>query len=297
MSKKLNAKENTEKDAKQDKEENTDTDVEQEAWEFVDLVFTGKKCTPEQNINLDNLAKKLKNNKIAFQYIDLDIKNLIYSVAIGNDKKLIKIFNKCYDALETLETLNKLYPKHKQDLENDIEENLPPYLKKLKGYTDHEIKNLYKNVVTSYKWYYGIITNKGDWANVKERLDDMDRKIEDNRIKSENNIKKDIYPDFITILGIFTAITFAIFGGMNLLSSLFRNIGSTSASLGQTLILAAIFGLIMWGITILLFYWISTIKKDQYKKFYKNTGFWLNILFIVSIILLLKIGLCFFFKK
>ena len=274
MSKKLNAKENTEKDAKQDKEENTDTDVEQEAWDFVDLVFTGKKCTPQQNINLYNLAKKLKNNKIAFQYIDLDIKNLIYSVAIGNDKKLNKIFNKCYDALETLETLDKLYPKHKQDLENDIEENLPLYLKKLKGYTDHEIKNLYKNVVTSYKWYYGIITNKGDWANVKERLDDMDRKIEDNRIKSENNIKKDIYPDFITILGIFTAITFAIFGGMNLLSNLFQNMKSTHASLGQALILAAIFSLCLWWIIELLFNWISKIteKEDMNISKYKHTA-------------------------
>ena len=272
MSKKLNAKENTEKDAKQDKEENTD--VEQEAWDFVDLVFTGKKCTPEQNINLDKLAKKLKNNKIAFQYIDLDIKNLIYSVAIGNDKKLNKIFNKCYDALETLETLDKLYPKHKQDLENDIEENLPLYLKKLKGYTDHEIKNLYKNVVTSYKWFYGIITNKGDWANVKERLDDMYRKIEDNRIKSENNIKKDIYPDFITILGIFTAITFAIFGGMNLLSNLFQNMKSTHASLGQALILAAIFSLCLWWIIELLFNWISKIteKEDMNISKYKYTA-------------------------
>ena len=278
MGKKPNAKENTEKNAKQikeqDKEENTDTDVEQEAWDFVDLVFTGKNCTSEQNANLEELANKLKNNKIAFQYIDLDIKNLIYSVAIGNDKKLNKIFNKCYDALETLETLDKLYPKHKQDLEDDIEENLPLYLKKLKGYTDHEIKNLYKNVVTSYKWYYGIITNKGDWANVKERLDDMDRKIEDNRIKSENNIKKDIYPDFITILGIFTAITFAIFGGMNLLSSLFRNIGSTSASLGQTLILAAIFSLCLWWIIELLFNWISKIteKEDMNISKYKYTA-------------------------
>ena len=133
MSKKLNAKENTEKDAKQDKEENTDTDVEQEAWDFVDLVFTGKKCTPEQNINLDKLAKKLKNNKIAFQYIDLDIKNLIYSVAIGNDKKLNKIFDKCYDALETLETFDKLDPQHKLDLESVIEKNLPRYEVQLKS--------------------------------------------------------------------------------------------------------------------------------------------------------------------
>ena len=109
-------------------------------------------------------------------------------------------------------------------------------------------------------------------------------------------VRKELYPEFIAILGIFTAITFAIFGGMNLLSNLFQNMKSTHTSLGQALILAAIFGLIMWGITILLFYWISTIKKDQSKKFYKNWGFWVNILFIVSILLVLIIGLYFFFK-
>ena len=48
---------------------------------------------------------------------------------------------------------------------------------------------------------------------------------------------------------------------MNLLNNLFQNIGSTPASLGQTLILAAIFGLFMWGIIELLFNWISKIKE------------------------------------
>ena len=112
-----------------------------------------------------------------------------------------------------------------------------------------------------------------------------------------NKIKEDVYPEFITILGIFTAITFAIFGGMNLLSNLFRNMRNTRASLGQALILGAIFGLILWGITIVLFYWISTIKKDQSKKFYKNWGFWVNILFLVSILFVLIIGLCFFLQN
>ena len=142
---------------------------------------------------------------------------------------------------------------------------------------------------------------------IDNRLDTVDNNLSDqkNNLESEINNQKDnilsdikslIYPEIITILGIFTAITFAIFGGMNLLSNLFQNMKSTHTSLGQALILAAIFGLIMWGITILLFYWISTIKKDQSKKFYKNWGFWVNILFIVLILLVLIIGLCFFFK-
>ena len=123
--------------------------------------------------------------------------------------------------------------------------------------------------------------------SIEEKTEHTDEKI-------ENKIKSNVYSEFITILGIFTAITFAIFGGMNLLTDLFKNMGRTSASLGQTLILAAIFGLIMWGITLLLFYWISTIKKDQTRTFYKNWGFWLNVLFIVLIAGILFIGIILF---
>lgn len=98
---------------------------------------------------------------------------------------------------------------------------------------------------------------KRDCSELNNKITNKENNIT-NKISSE--LKNSIYPEIITILGIFTAITFAIFGGMNLLSSLFKNIDSTKASLGQTLILAAIFGLVMYGIIELLFYWVSKIK-------------------------------------
>lgn len=123
-------------------------------------------------------------------------------------------------------------------------------------------------------------------------------KIENKEQGIENKIKSNIYTDFIAILGIFTAITFAIFGGMNLLSNLFQNIDSTPASLGQALILAAVFGLIMVGIIELLFYWISKIKgvKENTKS---NKCCFISF-FIIGILLLLvilKVGVCLFLKK
>ena len=122
------------------------------------------------------------------------------------------------------------------------------------------------------------------------KLEQISNRINDEEKKITNKIKGNVYSEFIAILGIFTAITFAIFGGMNLLSNLFQNIGSTPASLGQTLILAAIFGLIMWGIIELLFYWISKIKgitdstKDKNKTYFN----WLAI-GVLAIILILGI--------
>ncbi|BDR60344.1 hypothetical protein [Lactobacillus xylocopicola] len=97
-----------------------------------------------------------------------------------------------------------------------------------------------------------------------------------------------IYTEFITILGIFTAITFVIFGGMNLLTDLFKNIGSTPTSLGQTLILAAVFGLMMWGIIELLFYWIIKIKgvTDSTKDKHKHWFNWIALVILATILIL-----------
>ena len=254
-------------------EKNKDTNIEQEAWDFVDLVFTGKYKTDTQDANLVELAENLKDNEIALKYIDLDIQNLIYSTVIGNDKGFKEILKNCYDELD------------KPDSEPVNKNNLPLYLGKLKDLTDSESQDLYQdlynNVVASYKRYYGVITKQGNLVNIKERLDDLDLSVENNSIaaknniknniiEAENNIKKELYPEFIAILGIFTAITFAIFGGMNLLSNLFQNMRSTHASLGQALILASIFGFTVLGIIEILFIWISEINLTKVDKDHRN---------------------------
>lgn len=124
--------------------------------------------------------------------------------------------------------------------------------------------------------------------NVSVQKNNLENEINNQKDNILSEIKSLIYPEIITILGIFTAITFAIFGGMNLLTDLFKNIGSSPASLGQTMILAAIFGLIMWGIIELLFYWISKIKgitnitKDKNKTYFN----WLAIGVLAMILIL-----------
>jgi len=139
---------------------------------------------------------------------------------------------------------------------------------------------------TKTEYSINAINSRLDALNTS--IESIEEKNEHTDEKIENKIKSKVYSEFIAILGIFTAITFAIFGGMNLLSNLFQNIGSTPASLGQTLILAAIFGLIMWGIIELLFYWISKIKgianstKDKNKTYFN----WLAIGVLVIILIL-----------
>ena len=135
-------------------------------------------------------------------------------------------------------------------------------------------------------------------VHLEESQKSLSKGIEQQKVhlKKYTNKLNNIYSDFIAILGIFTAITFAIFGGMNLLTNLFKNTGSTASSLGYTLILAAIFGLIMWGITELLFYWISKIKgiTDSTKDKNKILFNWIAIIVLTGILI---IGVLLFTKK
>lgn len=255
--------EKSKENAKQGKEpgsdENKDINIEQDSWDFVDLVFTGKYYTDEQYNNLVKLADKLKikkNYKQCEQYIDLDIKSLIYDTVNGTNADLQRTLENCF---------NSLYYGHNDD------GGLPRYLKYLKEYIyqdknnpnkkDNLVEELYNKVTTLYIKNYTYV-NK---SNSTRQIDDLDLRIKNASNKTEIKIKKEIYPQFITILGIFTAITFAIFGGMNLLSNLFKNMRNTHASLGQALILASIFGFTLWGLIEILFLWISKINliKDD----------------------------------
>ena len=291
---------NSEPNEKPSSNENTDTNIEQDSWYFVDLVFTGKYYTEQQVKNLKELTNKLKNNKNALPYIFLNIKKLIHDADNRDDKELKKELQRIYESLNN-ESTSK----------NDI----PLYFRKLK---DIDI-NFYNKIIILYKISYNdnlfcIKKYNNMYSKLKEneeklnslnkntyyinsKIDKQGYKINNMEQTILNKIKEDVYPEFITILGIFTAITFAIFGGMNLLSNLFQNIKSTHASLGQALILAAVFNLYLWGIIELLFNWISKITNAKNKNInkYKLTALIILLcLFIFGFRLFFKLPLFFF---
>ena len=285
---------NSEPNEKPSSNENTDTNIEQDSWYFVDLVFTGKYYTEQQVKNLIELTNKLKNNKNALPYIFLNIKKLIHDAENRDDKELKKELQKIYESLNN-ESTSK----------NDI----PLYLRKLRGIDI----NFYNKIIILYKISYNdnlfCIKKYNDmYSKLKEnkeklnslnkityhinsKIDEQGYKIKNMEQTILNKIKEDVYPEFITILGIFTAITFAIFGGMNLLSNLLQNIKSTHASLGQALILVAVFNLCLWGIIELLFNWISKITNAKNKNInkYKLTA-------LIILLCLFIFGLALFFK-
>ena len=217
--------------------------------------------------NLDN--NKSNRDKIDYlikKYDDLQgkVKNVS-----ANENKFIELNNKIEDHDDKLEEVNNKIEVHDTKLEK-VNNKIEVHDTKLEELND-------KTEVHDAK------------------LEELNSKIKKQEKDITIEIKGNIYSEFITILGIFTAITFAIFGGMNLLSNLFQNIGSTPASLGQTLILAAIFGLIMWGIIELLFYWISKIKGIEDSTKDKNKSLF-NCVVIIIILVILGLGISLFFN-
>ncbi len=84
-------------------------------------------------------------------------------------------------------------------------------------------------------------------------------------LKNIKKIKDSIYSDFIAILGIFTAITFATFGGLQLIGNIFGKVSVfTFKNIGGVLMLGSIYLLGMYLILIALLVGISKLNNRKY---------------------------------
>ncbi len=289
MSKKPEGQDKEYEEYKKDKEYNKN------AQSFVELLFKGHNSAKDQNSNLIDLTKKLNDNSnTSLWYIYKQINEFVYNV---DNEKYEKKIERYYKSLND---------------KSNTEDDIPFYFKELKNINS----NFYYKIVFIFQIIYENKINTQNFDRIIELLnknkellcshiekakkckEEEDKKINDienkiNKMKAEilDGIKDKIYPEIITILGIFTAITFAIFGGMNLLSNLFQNIKSTHASLGQALILAAVFNLCLWWIIELLFNWIFKITNVKNKNInkYKLTA-------LIILLCLFIFGLALFFK-
>lgn len=118
---------------------------------------------------------------------------------------------------------------------------------------------------------------------VKEESDEAS-----DNLREMNDIKSKIYTDFISILGIFTAITFATFGGIQMLANVFGKAETSShGQLGNVLILGSIYILGTYFLLLALLEGISRLTKD---KGYVSSK-WISRLIISFCVLLIIIGI------
>ena len=177
--------------------------------------------------SLHNLLEKLMENSKSFnpetfvdelnEYIDSD-KRLLYSEIT---LKVNELYEKDDEKLTTLmSNLDKLYEyQFDKDLNEDAEKN--EKLKKI-------IIKLWDHVNLAN---VQIVKLKMSDKEFQKRIDPTIKKIDKSTCQFEkskkdliaeiNNTKKDIYAQLISIVSIFVAISFVMFGGMSLLNNLF----------------------------------------------------------------------------
>ena len=165
------------------------------------------------------------------------------------------------------------------------------------------LKNLFK-IGNSYNdFYYKLkfvnqlakehdLNYKG--ANQQKKINNRFKKRTQIEIDEvTNHVANSIYPVLITILGIFTAITFSIFGGIVTINSISSNLKISSKNpqnLGNLLIGAAVLGLLLFGIITVLFAGISKVTKRDFK-----LPLLLNIIVLATLTAMFLIGYIFIF--
>ena len=135
---------------------------------------------------------------------------------------------------------------------------------------------------------------KFELAKAQESIEEVAQSVSDldqtsNQIKQQveyiKDTKSSIYSDLVAVLGIFTAITFALFGGTSLLGSMFESISNpTPTKLGYSFIIGGIYFLSLYGLIAVLFTGMYRVMKGEKYTFHKGVTR-IVILFGISIML------------
>ncbi|WP_279071584.1 hypothetical protein [Faecalicoccus pleomorphus] len=102
-----------------------------------------------------------------------------------------------------------------------------------------------------------------DAKNSADSAEKMAKSVE-NRAKKAQKKVTSIYSEFIAILGIFTALSFALNGSFQILGTLFKDIKHpTTGSIGYALVIGGIYLLLVYGVILILFIGMSKVVDEE----------------------------------
>lgn len=208
--------------------------------------------------------------------------------SIDGDESLKGSLKKLYDHFE-LEQLR--YGKMKQNIENLCNENIAriEYMS-----NELELKMQQLNVEIKADIDKKVDSNVGSMKRLVQRMTKNTKADIDNKVTG-------IYTQVVTILGIFTAIVFSMFGGLTMINSIVQTMSSDLGFL-KACTLCLLIGIVIFNLVYFLLYAISKIidRTLAYPHatisandcFFKRArlrhpvGFWFNVVsFSLSFIL------------
>lgn len=131
--------------------------------------------------------------------------------------------------------------------------------------------------------------------SLEPKLEETEKKLEkaEKKLEEIENIKGNIYTEFIAILGIFSTLFFALFGGFQGITETFSNIASNS-SMGDILMIISMLFAALSIFCFAMLYWIAKITDRNVKTcgckencehgIYKKFPLFINLLFMLFLI-------------
>lgn len=200
---------------------NSDPDPDSISEEFCKSFFSNEMGTEENNEKISGYVDFLQKK---------DYEHVPYSI-IGK-----YVYENNIDDFDIEKNCNELSTILKENLNNEFINKTKEYIR-LACFQKKYVKDNYENL-------------ENDVKDLEDRSEKSEKKLKD----IEHNLGG-IYAEIVALLGIFTAIAFSIFGGLQVVSSLFSKLRFSEPliSLGYVLIIGAIIGVFIYGILIILF--------------------------------------------
>lgn len=203
-----------------------------------ELINTIKELINEKNVTKEQLNEL---NKIAQQFKDLPIP---YSA-----------ITRCIYEAE----------RENEDAVNALSDYVRPYLTENGSFKNsNPLAKIYEHISladTQFKY----LPNEKKISDLNSMVSKVNRDVENYITKIDDRING-VYAGFVSVLGIFISISFTLFGGVNILNTLFSNIkNSSNSSTGKAIVLA--------GIATLLIYLLSFTLLNGIQRLANRFGF------------------------
>lgn len=123
--------------------------------------------------------------------------------------------------------------------------------------------------------------------SVENRAKEAEEQVKSANKQARKAKKKvtSIYSEFIAILGIFTALSFALNGSFQILGTLFKDIKHpTTGSIGYALVIGGVYLLLVYGVILILFIGMSKVVDEE--AHYRIDTCFLKYIFAFSVIMI-----------
>lgn len=232
--------------------------MQQEMTMFFNILLVDNASFDEHNA-FQELERYIKNNN---RILYSTVSHIVYDIQEDIDTSKEAKSDKFGTLLSNIE---KLVDYVSDDLNISVHVNAAK--------TKDEKDNVYDTQKAVWKiWDHVNLANR-QYKELKQTDSEYDAKFEKRIDKFQGKITKEIYSQLLSIVGIFTALSFLIFGGISSLENVLA--GLHESALLKLLIIGAVWSIGMLNITFVFLFCVGKMTKLNYKSSDNpNATFW-----------------------